>query len=62
MSLIAVTRAEIGSESPKLNGGDLKTETEIVHAFALMMDNSFSASQVDKSFSKVPVFVLISTL
>ena len=61
MSLIAVTLVEIGSESPIKKGDCRNTAVGIVQLLPLIMTESFSASQFDSCFSKLPVDVMISS-
>ena len=57
-----MTLIEIGSESPMLKGYALKASTGMVQLLEDMTEDSLSALQFAKSFSKVPVEVLISTM
>ena len=59
---VAVTLAATLTESPRLKGEDRKLVTGIVQLLADYIDELVSASQFVRSFSKVAVDVLISTL
>ena len=63
ISLIAIILAMTTAESCRSNGDTLRVSSTLtVQDLAKMTVASFSASQSVRSFAKVPVAVLISTL